>query len=54
MKQHIAVFTLGLSLLTSCITDPLAGNVESGWVAGVRAGQAKDVKWEVITDDIIR
>ena len=27
MKQHIAVFTLGLSLLTSCMTDsalPLA------------------------------
>ena len=31
MKQHIAVFTLGLSLLTSCMTDSAYRKVENGF-----------------------
>ena len=54
MKQHIAVFTLGLSLLTSCMTDSAYRKVENGLVADIRSGQAKAVKLEVISDDIIR
>ena len=54
MKQHIAVFTLGLSLLTSCMTDSAYRKVENGFVADIRSGQAKAVKLEVISDDIIR
>ena len=54
MKQHIAVFTLWLSLLTSCMTDSAYRKVENGLVADIRSGQAKAVKLEVISDDIIR
>mgnify|MGYP001655249528 FL=1 len=42
MKQHIAVFTLGLSLLTSCMTDSAYRKVENGLVADIRSGQALD------------
>ena len=52
MKQHIAVFTLGLSLLTSCMTDSAYRKVENGLVADIRSGQAKAVKLEVISDEV--
>lgn len=54
MKQHIAVWIFGLASLTSCVTDPAYRKIENGLVADIRSGQAKAVKIEVLSDDIMR
>lgn len=54
MRQHITLFTLGFSLLASCMSNTAYRKVENGLEADIRSGQAKAVRIEVISDDVIR